>query len=256
MNGENILGRLPGLLPREDDSVFRRYVDAFDEEVEEEYEDAIIEIKLSRQIDNAEGDNLDRLGRLFGPIGRRRGREDDEYRTYLRSIVPVFSGRGQKHAIRNAVAAALAIDVDDVTIDEDFENVEYTIVLTDWPDHAGTTIEDIADIADASGVRQSDTRYELPDIQTTVAVDSTATSGQQILVEQANSVEEITFHIDIAAAFDVTEIQEQLDLNIGLIGQSQERWDIAVWDNFEWDGLRQVNNTAADDTVEVEVTDV
>jgi len=255
MNGDQILDRLPELLPREDDSVFRRYVDAFDEEVEEEYEDAIIEIKLSRQIDNAEGDNLDRLGRLFGPIGRRRSRKDDEYRTYLRSIVPVFSGRGQKHAIRNAVAAALAIDVDDVTIDEDFENVEYTIVLTDWPDHAGTTIEDIADIADASGVRQSDTRYEIPDIQTAVAVDSTATSGQQIVVEQANSVETITFHIDIVA-FDVTEVEEQLDLNIGVIGQSFERWDISVWDEFQWDDTRKVNNTAADDTVEVEVTDV
>src|SRR6056297_2544835 len=80
----------------ESDAILKRYLDASNDEIEIT-QDAIVESINSKFIDTSSGDNLDRIGNLFGEIvGDRRGKTDEEYRTYLKSAVQSFVSRGTK----------------------------------------------------------------------------------------------------------------------------------------------------------------
>lgn len=107
----------------------------------------------SHQIDNAEGTELDHLGSLFGELGKRRGRNDDEYRAFIKSIVQSFNGRGTLPGLRFAIAAGIGAEPDNININEDFEKVGYTIRIenTDTSFLSGV-INEMADLADPSGV--------------------------------------------------------------------------------------------------------
>jgi hypothetical protein len=164
------------------ESVISRYTDAHDD-VLNETDVKVDEVIKSSQINNASGDDLDRIGEIFGDLGRRRGRTDTEYRVFLKSIVQSFKGRGTVPGIRFAVASGLALDADDIDIDEDFVNVEYQIILSEWTSHSGSVIEDLADLADPSGVELSGITYQIDeervefDDTVSITADVTFTDG-------------------------------------------------------------------------------
>lgn len=162
----SLLDRFPEVLNKDggtdstDGSVFYRYITSHQEEIDV-YSENLEQAEISRQVDRATGRDLDRIGKIFGTLGRRAGREDDEYSIYLQNIVAMFTGRGTKLAIREAVAGALDISVEDVGLRENFDRVEYDVILYDWPRHEVLTVEEVAEIADPSGVAHNLTRYHI-----------------------------------------------------------------------------------------------
>lgn len=147
-----ILDRLPEILPIEEDSVISRYVEAGTEEFEV-VDERVDDVITAHQVDQASGRELDRIGAMFGQLGRRGGRTDDEYRSYLRSIVRSFNGRGSRSGLKFAIASAVRGDPEDIEIEEDFQNLEYTIVIEDVDaSFLSATINELAELADPSGV--------------------------------------------------------------------------------------------------------
>ena len=134
----------------------------------DEWEDGIIWTPTRRNPD------FDRISEIFGDLGRRRGRSDREYRRFLNSLVPVLSGRGQVPTLKEAVAISLGMDVEEIGVDENFEELKFEIILSeDWEPHQGSAIESLVDRAKPSGVEHVTTRYELPTKETTSMVDVT-----------------------------------------------------------------------------------
>lgn len=132
--------------------VITRYIGAYNDQSEQvvsSIEDAV----ASHQVNRASGSDLDQIGALFGRLGRRRGRSDQEYRAFLKTIVQSFSGRGTIPGLKFAIAAGVGFNSSDVTITEDFAEVGYEIRV-DNVDTAflSSVINDLADLADPSGV--------------------------------------------------------------------------------------------------------
>lgn len=112
--------------------------------------------RKSSQIRNASNEALDEIGKDFGPLGKRRGRGEEQYRSFLLSLVAAFDGRGTAPGIRTAVAAGILAHVDDVALIEDEDALEYEVVLENaaWAPHSSSTVRELADLADPSVVQQ------------------------------------------------------------------------------------------------------
>ena len=153
--------------------------------------------------------SLDRIGQLFGEIGRRRGRDDREYRRFLNSLVPVLSGRGQVPTLKEAVAISLSMDAESIGVEENFEELEFEIILSDfWEPHQGSAIESIVDRARPSGVEHVSTRYQVPDEELLGATAIATTDGQQVLVEAESSSDVVLVGIRITETFEDTTAQD------------------------------------------------
>jgi hypothetical protein len=145
------------------DSILSRYIDSSAEEFES-VDEEIIGATQAKFLSDAEGSELDAIGRLFGDvIGKRRGRNDTQYSIYLQSVVQSFISRGTKTGIKLAISAATDVPVADITINEDFTTNQYEVIVI--PDTAVrvSLLETIADIADPSGVEQIRTRFPVFD---------------------------------------------------------------------------------------------
>lgn len=142
----------PEILPRNIESLFRRYVDSHGLEFDG-LDAATSYAQISKQLQNAEGDDLDKIGALFGQLGARRGRDDDEYKAYLGSLVQTFKGRGSVSGVRFAISAALNTDKENVTLIEDFEDNSYEIEIenVDAAFLSGV-VNELAELADPSAV--------------------------------------------------------------------------------------------------------
>jgi hypothetical protein len=103
--------------------------------------------------------DLDRVGALFGPLGRRRGRNDAEYRAFLRSIVQSFSGRGTVDGIKFAVAAGIDIPESDVIVTEDFQSNSYSITVLNPNGINSSVVDEMAELADPSGIGLDSIQY-------------------------------------------------------------------------------------------------
>lgn len=143
---------LPEILPRSAERVLDRYVDSHDTELEG-FDGALSYTELSRQVDNAEGRDLDRIGRLFGPLGARGTRSAEEYRTFLKSLINSFNARGTVSGLKFAIASAVNTSPDNVTIEEDFANNEYEISIVEADSNfISSAINQLAALADPSAV--------------------------------------------------------------------------------------------------------
>jgi len=141
------------------ESIISRYIAAPTAELDTA-EQKINQSLTSRFIDQATGNDLDRIGALFGPnIGTRDGRSDEQYRFYLKSVVSSFISRGTKNGIKLAIAAAASVDINDVAIEEFFDTNEYDVIVV--PNNAviGSIVEQVAELADPSGVKLRRTRF-------------------------------------------------------------------------------------------------
>jgi len=151
---------IPDILDKSDETIVRRYVDAHDAELEA-FENDLIVVLSSKQLENASADELDRIGKLFGELGRRRGRNDVEYRNYLGSIVQSFGGRGTNPGIKFAIAGGINVDIGDIVIDENFDDLSDTLVLYDWTPHKTETLVEIFQLAKPSTVELSAIKYKV-----------------------------------------------------------------------------------------------
>jgi hypothetical protein len=172
-----ILERLPSILPREEDSVIKRYLDGYSDE-SNDFGEELEAIRNSRFVDKAVGGDLDEIGKQYGAIGKRAGRDDESYRAYLKSLVQVFRFRGTVPGIKSAVAAGLDINPgleetpgqDDIEIFEHFNDeppssdpekfLEYSIELYDWTPHEVGTVTELAELSDASVSRLRKIEYK------------------------------------------------------------------------------------------------
>lgn len=165
--------QFPQPLPRDPNDPTRQWIDAHQDDMQR-YDDALGAVAASHRISEAEGHALDEVGADFGPIGKRRGRGDDEYRAFLLSIANAFAGRGTPSGLRFAIGAGVQARPDEVEIAEHFEHLAYSVTLKDWIAHRTTTIDDLADLADPSGVELSnpgngaEVTYQYEDLKTGV----------------------------------------------------------------------------------------
>lgn len=128
-------------------------------EVEVRKNDADLDyIRNSRQIAHASGSDLNRIGSMFGQLGKRRGRSDDEYRTYLMSLVQSFNARGTIPGLKFAVSAAVNTEPENITVIEDFERNEYQLRIEDTSvGFLSSVVNDVAELADPSGIELAST---------------------------------------------------------------------------------------------------
>lgn len=132
--------------------IITRYVDAFDNDFET-LGDRISGSIMAKQVDNASGRELDRIGAQFGEIGRRAGRGDAEYQAFLRSIVRAFNANGTKDGLRFAVASALRTDPENIVIKEEFARMGFAIEVENVTQSVMTaTLQDLIEMARPSGV--------------------------------------------------------------------------------------------------------
>jgi len=142
------------------ESVLSRYIRSHSEELDSVQED-LEEIVEAKFVDTAEGAELDRIGDIFGTLGRRLGRTDEEYRTYLKSVVQSFISRGTKEDIKTALSAATGVPLENIALNEDFQENEYEVSVIVTTPIIGSLIEQVSEIADPSGVEQSLTRFKV-----------------------------------------------------------------------------------------------
>ena len=244
------------------DSIISRYLDTHENELDR-VEEALQEVINNKFVDRASGEALDELGKLFGPtIGKRRGRSDVQYRIYLKSVVQSFISRGTVNGIKLAISAATDVPIEDIEVNEDFENVEYEVSVI--PNNPVTIdlLEEVAEIADPSGVNQVRTRF-VPEPDITGIDDSTSfTEGQQIL-EDVSIVDTVAVprvdNFEDAVVSDSTTINpNKFDVGIDklysdddiVINQNkyQNSDDLFVSDDAAYDRSEAIDDLLIDDS--------
>lgn len=144
---------LPRIFSPDDEKILNRYVEAHDSQFDG-FDGGVSYTKLSRYVQEAEGDDLEEIGKLFGTLGEIGDRNKEEYRTYLTSLINSFNARGTRSGVKFAIAAAANTTHDNVIIDEDFDKNEYEISVVDVDsEFVGSTINELAELADPSGVK-------------------------------------------------------------------------------------------------------
>lgn len=132
--------------------VIARYANSFTDDL------ASLESSLNtafdaKYVDQASGQGLDLIGGQFGDIGRRRGRNDKEYRTFLRSVISAFNATGTKEDISFAVASAIRGDPDEVSVNENIEQTGFTVRIASTDRTFVTkSLNGLVSIASPSGV--------------------------------------------------------------------------------------------------------
>lgn len=137
----------------EGDSIRKSWHDSHDVELEN-IDDRLESIKDSFDIREAEGIELDLKGKKFGVLGLRRGRDDDDYRAYLLGLNSAFEGRGTESGVELAIATGILTSSQNVDLIQDFDMLEYEVVLYDWQPHSSTAVRELAELADPVSVDQ------------------------------------------------------------------------------------------------------
>ena len=172
----------------ESDSILKRYLNSSNDELAVT-QDKIAESIERKFIDTASGDDLDRIGALFGEVvGDRRGKSDEDYRNYLKSAVQSFVSRGTKSGIRLAVSAAIGLPIEQIEIQEDFEQGAYFVFFKPNTRIETSTITEVADIADPSGIRYLGAIVGV-DEDTTTAIEGPRPDLSEL--EQYDSLDEV-----------------------------------------------------------------
>ncbi len=170
----SLQSRLVDPLPAYDDSTdFAKWIDAHQSEFDKLHQ-SINQTKDQIHIDTATGLELDLIGREYGILGQRRGRDDPAYRSYLQTLVSSFQGVGTIPGVKLAISAGLLIDEDEVSLLEDFSENKYEIELTDWTAHETGTVRELADLSDPIAIERLDPiHYILPEIEPRYTVGDT-----------------------------------------------------------------------------------
>ena len=165
-------------------SLISRYIENSSDELKT-VEDELDEIIKAKFIDNATGDELDNIGATFGQIGKRSGRNDTQYRIYLKSVVQSFVSRGTISGIKAAISAATDVPLENIQINEDFTTNSYEVQVVAATPITGSLLEEVSQIADPSGVDQTRTRFQIPADEMAVDDAVSLTEGQNISDDMA-----------------------------------------------------------------------
>lgn len=197
--------RLPEAFPSYDDETdFAAWLRAHQDEVDALDAD-LDDVQRSLQVAHASGDALDEIGKDFGILGRRRGRDDPAYRQFLQSLVPAYSGRGTPPGLKTAIAAGVLATADDVGLVEDFVANRYEVELYDWEAHRTGTVHTLANVADPSVVQRRDPLYYFSEsTAASVTADSTIATAINTVVDAIDLV-------FTASATDTSSIANLLD---------------------------------------------
>ena len=121
----SIIDRFYSISPiLEEDSNKYKYVDEHQKSIDSLRED-LDEVKVSWYINKADGRELDEIGKIFGRFGKRRDRNDEDYRDYLQSITKAFSGRGRISDVEFVVNESIMFDTN-------FDNVEINEIFGEY----------------------------------------------------------------------------------------------------------------------------
>lgn len=187
-------------------SIIDRYLESGEEELDE-VEAEIEETLSSKVVSGAQGEELDRIGALFGEtIGKRRGRTDQQYRLYLKSVARSFISRGTKSGIKTAISAATDVPVGDITIIEDFNDNAYEVVVVPNTPVKSQVLNDVAEIADPSGVERLTTRFDIDD-------DAVAARDEAVAREPTSSAEILGADDGVAISSAATSLWNDYDWN-------------------------------------------
>jgi hypothetical protein len=178
--------RLPSVLPLFDDSSrLKVIVDALGDEFDRLEADTKA-VQDSLFVNTADGQSLDLIGDDFGALGQRRGRDDEAFRQFLRSVVPAFDGRGTERDVEVAVAAGVVVDPDEIDLRQDFDNREYEVELFDWSAHKTGTVHELADLADPVAVDRVDPLYYFSDEVSVAAGPGSTETGIETVAGTAS----------------------------------------------------------------------
>jgi len=228
------------------DAIVGRYLDAVENELDT-VEDDLVNVVNNSFVESATGDNLDELGKLFGPqIGKRRGRSDEQYRIYLKSVVQSFVSRGTVTGIKLAVSAATDVPIEDITINEEFDQTRYEVQVVPNTPITVNLLEEVADIADPSGIEQVRTRFRLP-AETIGVADAgvsrgpaattvdTAVGTDSVSLAQATKAFEFVASDDTAIVAAPTNVSDTsvTDDQVATTTQNIE-WGNAQWNELTW----------------------
>jgi hypothetical protein len=192
--GTTLFEYWPEIFPRNKSRVIDRYIDAHDTEFDG-FDGAVSYTKLSRQVREAEGKDLDRIGRLFGQLGSRGSRGNNEYRVYLSNLINSFNARGTVSGVKFAVSAAANTEPENVIINEDFENNEYKISIDDTDAvFLSSAINDLAQLADPSAVELAE-----PPVIITTGDEILLTSDETTVVSSTAGLGSDTLTLDGAS---------------------------------------------------------
>lgn len=246
------------------DSILKRYLASAEDELDLT-QDAIVTGINNKFIDSATGDDLDRIGSIFGDtIGLRRGRSDGDYRAYLKSVVRSFVSRGTKNGIKLAISAATDVPIEDIAINEFFDESGYEVVVNPNTPVTGSTLEEIAEIADPSGIEQVGTRFvvdaDIVDSSDSVivraldnlAIDAVSSDDNFAIDDNAFTIPQDAVQIDDALA----AVDEQDKYQFKWEPQTPENeteWGYAEWVKLlEQDVVLPDDVSAADDAVTID----
>jgi hypothetical protein len=148
------------------ESILSRYIDSIEEGTQEisdeigidEENETVSGITGSKYISTASEEELEEIGKLFGELGKRSGRDVERYRQYLKSIAKVYTGSGRKKNVAEASAVVVSdedndIDSNSIEFEEYFDEQEFSIKLNEFEDHRLSLLHNVVDLADPSGVR-------------------------------------------------------------------------------------------------------
>lgn len=209
------------------DSVISRYLSAHDEEYRD-LEAEIAKLEERRLLDNATGDQLDRIGELFGALGQRFGRDDQEYRFFLKSVLQSFVSRGTRDDIKTAISAATDVPKEDIIIRENFEKNEYGVDILAATPVTGSVIEEVTEIADPSGVKLARTRFRLPPDEIGVTDSTSNRSGENIVSDEAGVTDGVSIPSSTTAADSMVVTDDTKS------GQTAVAWDESEWNTMYW----------------------
>jgi len=207
------------------DSVISRYIDGADEQLRT-IEDELEKVIEGKFVDSAEGQELDEIGKLFGTLGKRNGRTDTQYRIFLKSVVQSFVSRGTVNGVKLAISAATDVPLDDITINEDFEQNEYEVVVIPQTPVDGKLLEEVAEIADPSGVEQLLTRFTpAPDemqVNDIVSFTEGQTIDDSMFVSDAMATPRVDFFEDAEISDAVVIDGNKFTISVDVAGSDDE----------------------------------
>lgn len=233
------------------DSIIGRVSDSVEDEIEQRDEklgigsindsdsDTIVRAKYIR---TADGEELDEIGKIFGDLGRRAGRDDERYRSYLSSIAKVYNGRGTKSSIANAVSTVVSSDtnkisVEDVSFKEYFSENEYSILFDEFESNRISLLYDVAELADPSGVRFVGPIYNTGDNVTTIEEGPPVKVADSDIFDDPDNIPDN--YIDPVAP------KQTINLDLEIFDDSITLDKIPPWD-FEWAHQKTSSVTGAD----------
>jgi hypothetical protein len=181
----------PEVFPRDFDRVIDKYINAHNAEFQG-FDVALSYVIQSHHVLEAEGKDLNRIGKFYGLLGERGEREREEYRTFLTNLVESFNARGTVSGLKFAIASAANTDPENVIIEEDFENNEYEISIQEADSNfISTAINDLAELADPSAVELA-----APPVLITTGDEIVLTSNESTVVDTTEGLGAGTLTLD------------------------------------------------------------